>query len=97
MSLCKFLDLRILGPLAQFLVSGTVAFTFIGCLIALFVLVFQGIDVPAGTREILCLVIGALVGEFKGMCSHWIGSSLGSDLKTQTILDPERPSNGAGQ
>lgn len=84
----KFLDgitLTNVGPIAQVLVSGTVAFAFLGSIAMLFLLVWYHIDVLPGVKEILCLLIGVLAREFGGMCSFWLGSTNSSQVKTEVI------------
>lgn len=84
----KFLDgitLTNVGPIAQVLVSGTVAFAFIGSIAMLFLLVWYHVDVLPGVKEILCLLIGVLAREFGGMCSFWLGSTNSSQQKTEVI------------
>lgn len=84
----KFLDgvnLTNIGPLTQFIVSGTIAFAFLGSIAMLFTLVWHQVDVPPGVKEILCLLIGVLAREFGGMCAFWLGSTNASQVKTEII------------
>jgi hypothetical protein len=84
----KFLDsitLTNVGPVAQIMVSGTVAFAFLGSMATLFAFVWQQVDVPPGVKEILCLLIGVLAREFGGVCSFWLGSTNSSQQKDKLI------------
>ena len=58
--------------LAQIIVSGTLAFAFIGSIAALFLFAWYGVDVPTGTKEALLILIGVLAREFADMCGHWL-------------------------
>jgi len=62
-------QLEILG---RFLVSGTVAFAFLGCLGMLFVLVWFKVEISPGVREVLCILIGVLSREFGDVCARWV-------------------------
>lgn len=87
-----FLKLAKVGPLSQFLVTGTVCMTFISCLGALFAFVWFGIDVKPGLKEVLILLLGVLAREFGAVCQHWMGSSFSSQRKTELLTnDPSRP------
>lgn len=84
----KFLDgitLTNVAPVAQILVSGTVAFAFLGSIAMLFAFVWYQVDVLPGVKEILCLLIGVLAREFGGVCTFWLGSTNSSQRKTEVI------------
>jgi hypothetical protein len=74
---------RKLEILGRFLVSGTVAIAFLGCIATLFVFVWLKIDIPPGTREILCLLIGVLAREFGDVCARWIDKD--KDTKDESV------------
>jgi hypothetical protein len=83
--LLQSLSLQNLSPLTQFLVTSCVSATFIGCLATLFLFAWFGKEFPPGLKEVLILLIGALVNEFKTVTSFWLGTSAGSAKKTDLL------------
>ena len=57
--------------LAQFIVTGTVMWAFIVTLACLFYLAFNGIELPPGLREVICIMVGVLAREFGSVGSKW--------------------------
>lgn len=76
------------GHAAQLFQTVCVTAAFLGS-IALLLLV--PIDLPAGTRELLSLLVGVLTGSFKDINSYWFGSSLGSAKKEQSTTRTTTP------
>lgn len=85
MTLLEYLDRRNVSLLAQLLVSFTVALAFLGSLAALLVFAWYGREFPPGLKEVLLVLIGATCREFGGMCAFWLGSTTGSDRKTDLL------------
>jgi hypothetical protein len=65
--------------LGRFLISGTVAFAFLGSIAMLFTLIWFKVDILPGVREVLCLLIGVLASEFRDVCARWIDKDKDSD------------------
>jgi hypothetical protein len=86
-SFLEKLNIHRLGPFTQFLVTGAVTFTFIGCLAILFYFAWHGKEFPPGLKETLLVLIGALGREFGNVCSFWLGTSIGSMRKTDIMAD----------
>jgi hypothetical protein len=81
-------------PLAWMPALQTIAvgLAFMGSLIALFWLVFAGVnDVKPGMREILVMILGILAAEFRGACQYWIGGSRAGGLAAAAALSPHAP------
>ena len=57
----------------------------IGCFVLLGLLIFKG--VPDENKEVLYLVIGALISSFTGVVQFFFGSSKGSKDKTQHLVN----------
>jgi drug/metabolite transporter (DMT)-like permease len=61
----------------------------LGAMIALGFFVLIGLllykTVPEGNKDILNLVVGALIGSFTAIVGYFFGSSLGSSEKTDII------------
>lgn len=57
----------------------------VGFFVLLGLLIFKG--VPAENKEVLYLVIGALISSFTGVVQFFFGSSKGSKDKTQHLVN----------
>ena len=55
----------------------------IGFFALLYILVFQG--VPGANKELLNIVVGALIGSFTTVVGYFYGSSMGSKDKTELM------------
>lgn len=55
----------------------------IGFFVLLYILVYSGI--PETNKEILNIVVGALIGSFTGVVGYFFGSSIGSKDKTDLM------------
>lgn len=84
------MNLDRLGPIAKLTVSLLVIVAFFGCIAALFITALRDKDFPPGVKETLLVLVGVLAGSFKDVVGYWIGSSHGSDRKTELM-------NGAQQ
>ncbi|MCK9282227.1 MAG: hypothetical protein M0P71_16550 [Melioribacteraceae bacterium] len=55
----------------------------IGFFVLLYILVYSGI--PETNKEILNIVVGALIGSFTGVVGYFFGSSIGSKDKADIM------------
>lgn len=76
-----------LGPWMKCAVSVLVIMAFLGCIAALFVVTYREKDFPPGVKETLLVLVGVLAGSFKDVVGYWIGSSHGSDRKTELMSE----------
>jgi hypothetical protein len=74
-----------MGSIAKLTVSLLVILAFFGCIAALFVVALRDKDFPPGVKETLLVLVGVLAGSFKDVCGYWLGSSHGSDRKTELM------------
>lgn len=74
-----------LGPVMKGIVSILVVAAFFGCIAALFVTALRDKDFPPGVKETLLVLIGVLAGSFKDTVGYWLGSSHGSERKTELM------------
>jgi membrane protein DedA with SNARE-associated domain len=58
---------------------------FLGCIAALFFTALREKDFPPGVKETLLVLIGVLAGSFKDTVGYWLGSSHGSERKTELM------------
>ena len=65
------------------------ALVVIGFFALMFVLTVK--DVPAGSKDALNLVIGALIAAFSAIIGYFYGSSLGSSQKTNIMANGNKP------
>jgi hypothetical protein len=73
------------GPIAKAFVSLLVILGFFGIISALFYMALSQKDFPPGINETLLVLVGVLAGEFKNVCSYWLGSTHSSSRKTEII------------
>ena len=66
--------------IALYVLAGLVV---VGFFVLLYVLTV--IEIPAGNKDALNLVIGALIGSFASIISYYFGSSKGSADKTEML------------
>lgn len=78
-----------LGRFAKVAVTVLVIFAFLGCIAALFITALREKDFPPGVKETLLVLIGVLAGAFKDVVGYWLGSSHGSDRKTELLATGE--------
>lgn len=83
-----FLDLEKLAQLAKFIVTAANVILIFVILIMLFIFAWYGIDFPTAVKEALLIVLGVLLGTYKETCGYWLGSSHGSDRKTEIMGKP---------
>jgi hypothetical protein len=74
-----------LGNAAKVGVSLLVIVAFLGCIAALFFTALRDKDFPPGVKETLLVLVGVLAGSFKDVVGYWIGSSHGSERKTELM------------
>ncbi len=74
-----------MGPIAKLAVTILVILAFFGCIAALFVTALRDKDFPPGVKETLLVLVGVLAGSFKDVVGYWLGSSHGSDRKTELM------------
>lgn len=79
------MNLDRLGPIMKGVVSLLVIMAFLGCIAALFVVAYREKDFPPGVKETLLVLVGVLAGSFKDVVGYWIGSSHGSERKTELM------------
>jgi hypothetical protein len=65
--------------------------TFLICLYLLFFCPF-----PAGSKDVLLIVVGALITIVKDVYGYYFGSSEGSARKTELIAGPQGPAGPQG-
>jgi drug/metabolite transporter (DMT)-like permease len=66
--------------LFQYILGGAIV---IGFFLLLYFLIFSG--VPEGNKDLLNLVVGALIGSFATVVGYFYGSSLGSSDKNELL------------
>jgi hypothetical protein len=79
------------GPIAKGAVSLLVIAGFFGIVSALFYMALGDKDFPPGIRETLLVLVGVLAGEFKNVCSYWLGSTHSSARKTEMLAQGNTP------
>jgi drug/metabolite transporter (DMT)-like permease len=55
----------------------------VGFFILLYLLLFS--EVPEGNKDLLNIVVGALIGSFTAIVGYYYGSSLGSSAKDEML------------
>ena len=70
------------GDIFKYILGGLVV---AGFFTLLYLLVVK--SVPEPNKDLLNLVVGALIGSFAGVVNYFFGSSAGSAKKDQTISD----------
>jgi hypothetical protein len=73
---------RVTKDIFQYTLAGIVI---IGFFILLYALIKS--EIPGNNRELLSLVIGALIGSFSTIIGYFFGSSAGSSKKDEIIKD----------
>jgi membrane protein DedA with SNARE-associated domain len=73
------------GPVMKACISVLVILAFLGCIAALFFTALREKDFPPGVKETLLVLIGVLAGSFKDTVGYWLGSSHGSERKTELM------------
>jgi membrane protein DedA with SNARE-associated domain len=73
------------GPVMKGGISILVIVAFLGCIAALFFTALREKDFPPGVKETLLVLIGVLAGSFKDTVGYWLGSSHGSERKTELM------------
>jgi hypothetical protein len=73
------------GPIMKGSISVLVIVAFLGCIAALFFTALREKDFPPGVKETLLVLIGVLAGSFKDTVGYWLGSSHGSERKTELM------------
>jgi hypothetical protein len=68
----------------------------IGFFVILFVLFRAQTDFPAGVKEMLLVLLGALISSFKDITSYYFGSSAGSERKDRVIAESVANTASAG-
>ena len=66
--------------LFQYILGGSIV---IGFFLLLYFLIFSG--VPEGNKDLLNLVVGALIGSFATVVGYFYGSSMGSADKNELL------------
>lgn len=74
-----------LGTITKLVVSTLVILAFLGIIAALIWLTLRDKDFPPGVKETLLVLVGILAGSFKDTVGYWLGSSHGSDRKTELM------------
>ncbi len=74
-----------LGPWAKAIVSVLVILAFFGIIASLIALTIRDKDFPPGVKETLLVLVGVVAGSFKDVVGYWLGSSHGSDRKTELM------------
>lgn len=67
------------------LVTTVVILSFTSLIGALLYAAFKNIDFPPGIKEVLCILVGVLAGSYKEITGYWVGSSHGSERKTELM------------
>ena len=78
------MKLETVGPAMQALTSIGVLVAFFGTVAAL---IGMSADIPPGVKEVLLVLVGVLAGAFKDVISYWVGSSYGSQRKTDQLAN----------
>lgn len=80
---------------AQIFLTVAAVFTFTVVLVALVItMFFPMVDVAAGVKELIVLVLGALLMVYKEVYGFWFGSSAGSLRKSIMEKPGEPPAGG---
>jgi hypothetical protein len=79
------------GHAAKAVVSLLVIAGFFGIIGALLYMANSQKDFPPGIRETLLVLVGVLAGEFKNVCSYWMGSTHSSARKTEIMANGANP------
>jgi hypothetical protein len=79
------MNLDRLGNFAKVAVTLLVILAFLGCIGALFFTALRDKDFPPGVKETLLVLVGVLAGSFKDCVGYWLGSSHGSERKTEIM------------
>jgi hypothetical protein len=70
----------------QYLLGGVIV---VGFFLLLYFLIFSG--VPDTNKDLLNLVVGALIGSFATVVGYFYGSSAGSAAKTELMVNNKKP------
>jgi hypothetical protein len=73
------------GPWAKAIVSVLVILAFFGIIASLIGLTIRDKDFPPGVKETLLVLVGVVAGSFKDVVGYWLGSSHGSERKTELM------------
>lgn len=73
------------GQWMRGIVSTLVILAFLLCIAALFGVTYREKDFPPGVKETLLVLVGVLAGSFKDCVGYWLGSSHGSERKTELM------------
>lgn len=71
------------GFVAQLIICLSILGAFFG---TVFLLLTTPVEMEAGVREVLLVLVGVLAGAFKDIVGYYFGSSLGSSKKTAALL-----------
>ena len=74
------MDIKKLNTVGTYILSGLITVGFFGLLWLLI-----SISIPEQNKEILNIVVGALIGSFSSIVAYFFGSSLGSARKDEII------------
>lgn len=74
--------------IAQLVISVLVIFGFFGFVFALF---FYAKSIDPTVRDVVTQISGALIAAFGGVIGYWLGTSLSSTSKDQTISQLTKP------
>lgn len=67
-----------------------VILAFLACIGALFGVTYREKDFPPGVKETLLVLVGVLAGSFKDCVGYWLGSSHGSERKTELMAGEKK-------
>jgi len=73
---------RLVKDVYQYVLAGIVV-----CGFFLLIYVLMKAEIPASSRDLLSLVIGALIGSFSTVIGYFFGSSAGSSKKDEIMKD----------
>lgn len=79
------MNLDRMGPIMKGVVTALVILAFLGIIAALIILTLRDKDFPPGIKETLLILVGILAGAFKDTVGYWLGSSHGSERKTELM------------
>jgi len=72
--------------LAMYILGGLITIAFF---VVIYLLIF--VEIPQGNKDILNIILGALIAAFGGVVNYFYGSSSGSAAKTEMLNNNNKP------